>query len=158
MNIFVLDTDPLIAAQYHCDKHISKMILESAQMLSTVLKGPYRSTHVHHPCTKWVAQSQANALWLWHLMVHLNGEYITRWNKDDNHLAYSKCAHLISSLHVLPNTELTPFALAMPEQYKNDDPVLAYRAYYRSKSFAVWRNGAPSWWQDHKLRQNPSTL
>lgn len=35
MNIFILDEDPKLAAEYHCDKHIVKMILESAQMKST---------------------------------------------------------------------------------------------------------------------------
>ena len=35
MNIFILDRNPKIAASYHCDKHVVKMILESAQMLST---------------------------------------------------------------------------------------------------------------------------
>jgi|SRR6056300_649111 len=35
MNIFVLDSDPVIAAQMMCDKHIPKMIVESGQMLST---------------------------------------------------------------------------------------------------------------------------
>jgi hypothetical protein len=35
MNIFILDKNPKIAAEYHCDKHVVKMILESAQMLST---------------------------------------------------------------------------------------------------------------------------
>lgn len=33
MNIFVLDSNPKLAAQYHCNKHCVKMILESAQML-----------------------------------------------------------------------------------------------------------------------------
>ena len=36
MNIFILDNDPVIAAQMQCDKHVVKMIVESAQMLSTV--------------------------------------------------------------------------------------------------------------------------
>ena len=35
MNIFYLDRDPKIAAQLACDKHVVKMILESAQMLCT---------------------------------------------------------------------------------------------------------------------------
>ncbi len=35
MNIFVLDSDPTTAAQLQCDKHVVKMIVESAQMLST---------------------------------------------------------------------------------------------------------------------------
>ncbi len=33
MNIFVLDSHPETAAVYHSDKHVVKMILESAQML-----------------------------------------------------------------------------------------------------------------------------
>lgn len=35
MNIFYLDKNPVMAAQYHCDQHVVKMILETAQMLST---------------------------------------------------------------------------------------------------------------------------
>ena len=36
MNVFVLDDDPVVAAQLQCDKHVVKMIVESAQMLSTI--------------------------------------------------------------------------------------------------------------------------
>ena len=35
MNIFYLDTRPKEAAMMHCDKHCVKMILETAQLLST---------------------------------------------------------------------------------------------------------------------------
>ena len=35
MNIFYLDSTPTTAAQYHVDKHVVKMILESAQLLCT---------------------------------------------------------------------------------------------------------------------------
>ena len=35
MNIFILDQDPKKAAEYHCDKHVCKMILEAGQMLCT---------------------------------------------------------------------------------------------------------------------------
>ena len=35
MNIFYVDKDPKTAAKMMCDKHIIKMILESAQMLCT---------------------------------------------------------------------------------------------------------------------------
>jgi hypothetical protein len=35
MNIFVLDTNPAKAAKYHNNKHCVKMILETAQLLST---------------------------------------------------------------------------------------------------------------------------
>ena len=69
MNIFVLDRDPEIAGSYHCDKHVLKMIIESAQLLSnshnlTGKEGPYRLTHRNHPCTKWVMESIANYRWL----------------------------------------------------------------------------------------------
>ena len=35
MNIFYLSTNTDECARYHCDKHVVKMILETAQMLST---------------------------------------------------------------------------------------------------------------------------
>ena len=80
MNIFILDRDPLKSAQYHCDKHM-KMILESAQMLSTVLGGPYKPTHANHPCTLWVAKSRQNAMYLWTLAMGLNYEWRTRYGQ-----------------------------------------------------------------------------
>ena len=67
MNIFFLDKTPKFSAQYLCDKHIPKMLLESAQMLSTAvrkyeeetntepLSEPiYKSAYPNHPMTKWV--------------------------------------------------------------------------------------------------------
>lgn len=38
MNIFFLDKNPARAAEYHGDKHVVKMILETAQMLSTIVR------------------------------------------------------------------------------------------------------------------------
>ena len=146
MNIFILDDHPAKAAQYHCDKHIPKMILESAQMLSTVLGGPYKPTHKNHPCTLWVAESSANAAWLWLLMKFLNEEYKCRFGHTKNHKSWEMTGHLYQNIPDLPNAPLTPFAQAMPDEYKNEDAVAAYRAYYRSKTFAAWRNGAPEWW------------
>lgn len=145
MNIFVLDENPRLAAQYHCDKHM-KMILESAQMLSTVLGGPYKPTHKNHPCTRWVAESRQNAAWLGQLMYWLNEEYMWRFGKTEDHLAYYKCGFLINTLDQLPDIGQTPFAQAMPDECKHDDAVQAYRTYYRTKSFAEWRKGAPDWW------------
>lgn len=63
MNIFYLDENPNLCAQYHCDRHVIKMILESAQLLCTALNvvagqqvTPYKSTHVNHPCSIWVRE------------------------------------------------------------------------------------------------------
>ena len=35
MNVFFLDTRPDTAAEMHCDKHVTKMIIEYGQLLST---------------------------------------------------------------------------------------------------------------------------
>ena len=74
MNIFCLDEDPIKAVQMMCDKHIVKMILESAQLMSTAhreLDGDnanenlYKSTHKNHPSAKWVRESLWNYVWLY---------------------------------------------------------------------------------------------
>ena len=49
MNIFVVDTYPVLAARALCDRHVVKMVLETAQILSTISGGPYRPTHQNHP-------------------------------------------------------------------------------------------------------------
>lgn len=81
MNIFMLDSNPELAAQYHYDTHIVKMILESAQILCTV-----------------------------------------------NHKSFD-----VINLLAVPNIEvgeLTPPALAMPEEFITNDPIESYRNYY----------------------------
>ena len=121
MNIFVVNKDPVIAAQELCDKHIVKMILESAQMLCASFEqgtAPYKRTHYNHPCTKWIRKSQAD--WC------------------DNHY------HELN----LPDIGLTPFAQAMPDKYKNDDAVQAYKDYYNGEKayMAEWKNNLiPEW-------------
>ena len=149
MNIFILDHDPHHAAQAHCDKHIAKMILESAQMLSTALGQGYKPTHKNHPCTLWVSQSQDNAEWLYELAFNLNQEYKRRYKHGTNHKSWDVIRHYhnAQARRVLSNSGLTPFALAMPDEYKSDDAVQSYRAYYRSKPFVAWAHSAqPDWW------------
>ena len=90
MNIFYLHRDPRVAARYHNDKHVVKMILESAQMLSTAhreLDGNlnetmYRPTHKNHPSTVWVRESSSKL----HdgcidLFISLCDEYTHRYGK-----------------------------------------------------------------------------
>ena len=149
MNIFILDRDPMRAARAHCDKHVSKMILESAQMLSTVLGGPYKPTHANHPCTKWIAESQANAEWVINLSWYLNDEWRARYGHNHNHKSWEVIRELDVSDAVakLPRGRRTPFALAMPEEFKCGDAVTSYRAYYKSKPFAKWEySKQPRWW------------
>ena len=143
MNIFVLDKTPEIAAKYHSDQHVVKMILESAQMACTTyhlfgLDAPYRMTHANHPCTQWVRESRSNYLWLYRLAYSLNEEYKFRFRKAVNHKSWDVFATLHREKYGLleetkfqrPLTSLTNFAQAMPEQYRSDDGIEAYRRYY----------------------------
>ena len=160
MNIFVLDTDPAIAAAYHCDQHVVKMILESAQMLCTALHihgvaTPYKPTHMKHPCTIWAAETHSNWLWLRQLAHHLNIEFKKRYQKEANHKSWD----IIESLDEtpIPSGPLTPFVQAMPDQYKPADPVTAYRQFYREEkaSFAQWlHTKTPAWIFITSAREN----
>ena len=152
MNIFVLDFDPQKAAQYHCDKHVIKMILESAQLLSTCnryfgLDEGYKSTHLNHPCSKWVRESLDNYMWLVSLGYYLNEEYKYRYNKTINH----KSMDVILGLSVpekLPDIGPTAFAQAMPDEYKSIDTVESYRAYYiieKRDILTYTKREAPEW-------------
>jgi hypothetical protein len=138
MNIFILDKNIKKCALYHCDKHVGKMLLEAAQLLSTVVRlsgldAGYKITHRNHPCTLWTNKSLSNWIWLRKLAKALNNEYRFRFDKTINHKSYD----LIMLLPV-PNIidhGLTPFVQIMPEIYKDNDPVIAYRNYY------VWEKG-----------------
>ena len=162
MNIFILDTDPATAAYMHCDKHVPKMCVEAAQMMASALRRhgatdedmpltkagkPYKGGYKHHPCTVWAGDSQENWMWLAHHAMQLCEEYYKRFNKM--HACTDPIYHMIGLQKIIPNTELTPFAQAMPDEYRNDDAVVAYQAYYHSKQFAKWEKGtpAPDWWQ-----------
>lgn len=139
MNIFVLDANPETAAILHCDKHIVKMPLETAQMLSTICGGPYKPTHANHPCTVWARASTANYSWLWQLGVALSREYTYRYGKTH------RCQAIIESLSKPPASvpvgERTPFAQAMPPECQHADAVLAYQQYYAAhkQHLAAWK-------------------
>lgn len=138
MNIFYLDHSASKAAMYHCDKHVVKMILESAQILCTVaqhhsIDAPYKATHSHHPCTTWSTKSSNNIIWLADLMFWLNIEYKHRYGHQNNHMSYDKLLHtnLISKLiHALPNKPFSPPPQCMPDEYRHSDTIQAYRQYY----------------------------
>lgn len=152
MNIFVLDTDIKKCAQYHCDQHVVKMILESVQMLCTALnkKGfttPYKSTHMKHPCVLWVEESWDNFNWLVELTIALNDEYRYRFNKQNDHKSLSVLEVIRG--HKYESRGLTEFAQAMPAQYKvPGSAVDAYRRFYLGEKtgFARWtKRKAPHW-------------
>lgn len=151
MNIFILDSNIKHCAEFHADKHIIKMILESAQMLSTACRlsgidAGYKSTHKNHPCTKWVRESLSNWLWLKLLNKELNNEYRYRYNKSVNHKSYDVILSL--PLPNIPDKGLTQFPQAMPNEYKNSNPIIAYRKYYigEKQHFANWTKREIPYW------------
>lgn len=163
MNIFVLDLDPAIAARMQCDKHVVKMPLECAQMLSTAHReldtypsaiahdSPiYLSTHKHHPCNKWLRQSTANYQWLYEHFKALCDEYSYRYYKL--HMSWFKLSEVLKTPPAaMPVSGLTPFAQAMPDEYKCDDPVVAYRRFYVAdkRDFLDYRKRRrPAWLVD----------
>ena len=160
MNIFYLDTNPHLAAQFHCDKHCNKMILESAQLLSTAhreLESPfatevYKSTHKNHPSSLWARQSRENYYWLWDLFYHLNTEF--RYRRQKNHGSFIKLSRiLVNAPKALEYTGFTQPPQCMPDEYKVEgDSVQAYRNYYLGDKadIATWNWGrpAPYWWEN----------
>lgn len=160
MNIFVLDSNIKQCAEYHTDKHIIKMILESAQMLSTACRlsgidAGYKTTHKNHPCTKWVRESLSNWLWLRLLTKELNNEYRYRYDKSVNHKSYDVILSL--PLPNIPDKGLTQFPQAMPNEYKNNNPIKAYRKYYigEKQHFANWtKREPPFWFKKEKTYEN----
>lgn len=154
MNIFILSKNLKKCAQYHCDKHVVKMILEHTQILSTVcrlsgLEVGYKKTHVKHPCVIWAGESEDNWLWLKKLNDALHEEYQYRYGENKVHKSYLVSTSL--PLPSLPKIGMTQFAQAMPEQYKNNDPVKAYRNYYINEKYKIvsWtQRTKPHWFKN----------
>jgi len=166
MNIFWLDLCLRLCAQYHCDKHVVKMILETAQLLYTtqwelggkdwdsrcaeiVGSRPYRRTHINHPCAVWVRESRANYRELAKLGLELCKEYTFRYDKTHRTEVHLKWLRRHPPKH-LKDVGPTPKILAMPEQYKiTSDPVTSYRNYYlkEKNGIATWSyTNIPNWW------------
>lgn len=154
MNIFYLDRDPVKCASYHCDKHVVKMVLETAQLLSTahrelgsdVADKCYRKTHVNHPSAIWVRSSDKHYRWAWRLFIHLNGEYLDRYNRV--HLSWSKMYNVLKTTPItIPYQGWIDPPQCMPNAYKQEDTVEAYRTYYKNdKPFAAWNHSdSPDW-------------
>lgn len=134
MNIFVLDSDIVNCAKYHNNKHCSKMILEHTQMLCTTLnlvgiETPYKTVHKNHPCRLWVGESRSNFLWLCELTWYLGEEFTYRYNNV--HKSVDVMEFCLQHSNSIVDKGLTPFAQAMPDEYKDACAVKAYRNYYK---------------------------
>ncbi len=134
MNIFALDKDPTKAARLLQDLHVGKMLLEACQLLCSahpVGAAPYRRTHINHPCSIWTRASLQNYRWLAVHAEALGAEYVYRFGKE--HKSALVAAWCQAHEPDLPAVGLLPFALAMPEEYRGKNPVLAYRKYYAAE-------------------------
>jgi hypothetical protein len=175
MNIFYVDKDPVVAAQSLVDKHVVKMILESAQLMSTahrLLDGEqrpglsktgrktkrwilpderehviYTATHVNHPSAVWCRTSVENYLWLVEHFAGLLDEYTHRYSK--RHKCFELLMPLQSPPHNLKDFDMTPMPSAMAPEYRiSDDPLTNYRHYYKigKSSMHKWTNRQPPEW------------
>jgi len=153
MNIFAVDDDPCLSATSLPDKHIVKMPLECCQMLAVVyspwyhsigkvLKGdgqPYeteKGAFRNHPCTKWVAESDDNIQWLIQHGISLSEEYKYRYGKV--HTCH-KTLMLAGLMYQSGCPERhTPFARAMPDEWKYDESISTFEAYQRYISSKPW--------------------
>lgn len=154
MNIFLLHLNPKIAAEHHCDKHVVKMILETAQLLYcahhvldaellqeqniTLPEKAYKKTHPNHPCAIWVRESIINYMWLAELGWYLCKEYQYRYGEHKVHKTERHIEWLMKNPPIgIPYVPATPFRQAMPPEYKRDDPIEAYRVYYKESKMNV---------------------
>ena len=178
MNIFYFDECPVKSAEAQPDKMLVKMPLETAQMLCTthrlldhyeikvvpsksgkrmikqyVLDDErdnifYAVCHINHPCTVWARQSRGNYEWLYVHFLALGMEYTYRYGKE--HASITKLAKPLMQLPKnIHQGDMTPLAQAMPDEYKNDDPIVAYRDYViHEKHYAQWNKNRekPIWW------------
>lgn len=174
MNIFVTDPDPWISAQALPDKHIVKMPFECGQMLAVVASDkwghgfgtlpkadgmPYateKGAFRNHPCTIWANEFVTNWQWLIAHGFALCEEYSARYGKV--HTAFNT---LLTAKEIFPTAdpqgrsgkEPTPFARAMPDEFKLDtsiDTFTAYKMYIASKpwvkdNYIRLPNRKPDW-------------
>ena len=153
MNIFYLHNDPVKCAEMHCDKHVVKMIVEYAQLMSTAHRlldnndQVYKPTHPKHPSTIWTRASKANYDWLFQLWTMLLDEYTHRYGKRHAcEKMYSVLFNAPANIEAGPFTEPTP---AMPDEYKvAGNSIMSYRGYYigAKKALLTWKGRQiPNW-------------
>ena len=177
MNIFYLHEDPIQNAKWHIDKHIVKMPIEYAQLMSTahrLLDGEmylgktaigrnikrwrlhderedilYKASHINHPSAIWVRESIENYFEMYKLYMAVLAEFTNRYGKV--HGSSKPSIALIRPPSNIPMVKGTQLPQCMPEMCKvKNNPILAYRNYYivEKNSFASWKNREiPEWFQ-----------
>jgi hypothetical protein len=159
MNIFYVNSDPEVAARNMVDRHVVKMILETAQLLSTahrVIDGEeyvgqsqsgrkakrwrlsgnvdaimYAATHINHPSAVWVRENSANYNWLYDHLLALGREYTHRYGRT--HLTIDKLKDILKDApeNIEQSNVMTKMPSCMDKQYiVSLDPIINYRNYY----------------------------
>ena len=158
MNIFFLDKDPYKAALALCDKHVPKMLLESCQMLSTAVQANaekefddlYKPAYPKHPMTIWVGFNRDCFRWALENAVYINHQYEQRFNKEHKSFRVIETIYDNNYIDDIPDGFFKEPPQCMPDEYKDNDYITAYRKYYQGakKYFAKWEKGvfAPDWW------------
>jgi hypothetical protein len=160
MNIFFLSSNPTVAAKMQCDKHVVKMILETAQMLSTAhrvldgdeyadMQGLYKRTHENHPSAVWVRSSVYAYTWTYLHMLGLLKEYTNRYGK------VHATQRLQRALRKVPDNlscaEWSAPPQCVDDKYKQESTVQAYRDYYVGEKayMAQWNHSnTPNWYKE----------
>lgn len=167
MNLFILSRNIQECVEFMFDKHIVKIILEAVQMLCTAIHlidadneihkkiKLYKIAHKNHPVTIWMRTSIENYLWTLDLVEAMHQEWKYRYNhpKEKVHKSYMVSTYLreyAPSADKFPSIGLTPFAMAMHDACKREDPVEAYRVYYQTpdkRKIASWKKrDKPEWY------------
>ena len=161
MNIFYFYDCPIASAKAQPDKMLVKMPLETAQMLCTAHReldgdgyadanGLYKRAYWNHPCTVWTRDCYDNYKWLYNHFLALGDEYTYRYGKSHASITKLKDALYFHPDNIDDKGKMTPVAQAMPDQYKDNDPIKAYRNYcINEKHYAKWERGRdkPKWWE-----------
>lgn len=168
MNIFALDQDPIIAAQYNCDVHCNKILLECCQMLANCFSleklefapktkdGKTRKhCHYNHPVSKFVRSSKENANWVIQHAEELEKQRLIIGYRPHFSMGFLKWAKENQEEMDIPNGELTDFAVAINDKqqcrkvsdFDSLSAVGKYRLYYKvDKKFAKWTNRPVPYW------------
>jgi hypothetical protein len=176
MNIFYLHNDPKECAKLHNDKHVVKMIIEYAQLMSTAHRvldgyefidttangrkikrwrhplegfdaGLMKATHINHPSAIWTRHSKENYVWLNSMWQYLLAEYTYRYGKVHSCERYASCLQRAPD-NIPIDRGFTQPTPAMPDIYKvSGDSLQSYINYY---------NGAKKHIASWKKREIPS--
>lgn len=153
MQIYFLDSNPKLSAQYHPDKLVVKMITESLQILSTVCHihnqselAVYKKTHSNHPSVVWASETIDNYLWLYDMTYWLYEEYKHRYN-NKQHLAGEKFKML--GIPYIKEEGLTKIKYGYKdERYHFEDRTEGYREYLKCEKSHILKytkRNIPEW-------------